>query len=92
MTRKFKLTEFREKIEAEGTIVVELDDGEPIRIPPPLLWPEPMPRGWEAQQKAILGEQYERWVAAGGSGKLLNAIIEEAQGASTGESSASSDS
>lgn len=84
--RRFVLTEYVNKIRAEGSIPVDLGEHGEVVIPPPLLWPEPMPRGMENQQKAILGEeQYARWKAAGGNGKLLDAIINEAQGSTTGE-------
>lgn len=88
--RRYKLTDFKQKRRDEASIVIELDDGSEVSIPPVEDWPDRLPRALDAAGRAILGEdEYKRFLAGGGSGRWLDAIITDAQGAKAGESSAS---
>ncbi len=85
-----------EKREQHPDIEIEGDNGEVFRIPPPELWPDAVHEAASRNQliplaTALLGgaEQYAAFRAAGGSASLLNAIVAEHTGASTGESTAS---
>lgn len=90
----YNLAEFKDRRRTEGTICIELGDGEePILIPPPELWPDDLPvrRGAKAVAIGLLGQdEFDRFVAAGGSGKILDAIFLDAtkdtQGVEPGES------
>lgn len=71
--------------------------GETFVLPAPTAWPD------EAFERArsddplgasrlILGDDYDRFVAAGGNSLFLQRLVEKLHGASVGESSASSSS
>lgn len=89
---RIKLSEFKERKLADA---VEIDYGDGVLVvPPPELWSDEtreVPAGdIVALARAIVGaDAYEAFVAAGGSASMLNAIIEEENGTTTGESSAS---
>ena len=87
--RRVVLTEFRDRRIAEASIEIELPDGPPVVIPPPDLWPDDIDTvrdDLREMGRLILGDtEWDRFVAAGGTGKLLNALFVEAQGVSTGE-------
>ena len=90
--RKFNLDHFIDD-QAAAAIVFEFK-GEEFSIPAQALWPDRMPSalraGYDALGRAVLGdEQWERYSALGGTGRVLNAFYahatEETQGVSLGE-------
>ena len=94
---RVSLSEFKDKRIEEASVVIDLDpddDGnerDPIVIPPPEMWPDRIPRGAVNTAKAIIGEsEFERFVEAGGSAKILDAIFrdqtQQIQGVDPGKS------
>jgi hypothetical protein len=94
--RRYNFAEFVETRRREDGIPVDMPDGAPLVIPPGILWPEAAFEAMRAGDmagctRAFLGdEQYDRLIAAGGSWRIIDAIIRDHEGASAGESSASS--
>jgi len=87
MAHRYKLSDYRSKRIEEASIVVELDDGTDITIPPADCWPDKLPRGGEALFRAVLGDdQFDRYIAAGGTMKLLDSIVADATKATVPES------
>lgn len=93
------LAEYKQRRTDEASIAIELEgDQPPVVIPPPEFWPDDLPRGGGHRLAvAILGqEEFDRFVAAGGSARIVNAIFEEMsekiQGEDPGKSSSSGDS
>lgn len=87
---KVKLSDFKERKEIEGAIDVEMDDGQVFRFPPPELWPDEFTRtrkdmAPEEQARALLGEQFDAFIAAGGTIMLALSIVGDHHGASAGE-------
>lgn len=88
---KVRLSDFKERKEAEGAIDVETDDGQVFRIPPPELWPDEVGALASNNQmvelgQALLGDDtYKQFVAAGGSATILSAIFAEVHGLNVGE-------
>lgn len=76
--RHVVLADFKAKKEQEGAIDIETDAGV-FTIPPPELWPdeaiEQMDSDPVAASKALLGDRYTEFVAAGGSAALIMAIV-----------------
>jgi hypothetical protein len=90
-THKVKLSDFRERKRAQGTVEIEADDGTVFKVDPPELWPDEVnfARNNVAAAKIILGDQYEAFIAAGGTALLLVGIVGEVHGVTLGESLAS---
>lgn len=89
MTR-INFAQFVERKRDEGSVPIDMPDGSEVVIPPPVLWPELADAAPDAIVVAILGEeQATRYLAQGGTFKLLAAIFEEAQGVTMGEAPAS---
>jgi hypothetical protein len=88
---RVKLSDFKERKELEGAIEIETDDGQVFRLPPPEVWPDEVEELYRKREivsmcRAIMGDEpYDRYVAAGGSASLLNAIFAEYHGTSAGE-------
>ncbi len=88
--KKYNLGEFVERRLVDAGIEIELPDGQ-IVLPPPELWPDAVNElfkadDYEGAARLILGEDAHcRFVAAGGTWKLLNAILVDARGADAGE-------
>jgi hypothetical protein len=84
------VTEVREK---HPDIVIELDEGEPIRILPPQLWPDAVTKlGADnlAVAQELMGDRYSDFIAGGGTIGVFGEIIGDATGdGDLGESSAS---
>jgi hypothetical protein len=89
--RRVVLADYKAKKIDEGAIDIELDDGTIVTVPPPQVWPDDVilaartgdPIG---PAKLLLGDkEYERFLAGGGSGSVLNAIIFDELGMSPGE-------
>lgn len=94
----FAFQEFIDEREAETAIPFTMPNGETFTIPGPDFWPDRLPNavreGFDALGRAILGDDdWDRFVAAGGKGRALNAFyawaVEQRQGATPGESEAS---
>lgn len=91
--RRYKLSEFRRRADDEGAITIETDDGTEFVIPAPANWPDEFRRvaratgnDPEAIARCIIGDEtYDEFVAKGGSARILDAIIVDAQGATPGE-------
>lgn len=95
------LADFKAKKAEEGSVPIDLGDGEVIRTRSPFTLSD---EEFKALNKAsnsndiegvariMLGDQYERFTAAGGTSALLAAIIEEYAEVADPESGASSDS
>lgn len=85
MPQRINLANYVERKNDAGAIVIELADGE-ITVPPAELWSDKahaaaMGNKMAEATKLILGdEQHARFVAAGGNWRILNGIIEQAQG------------
>jgi hypothetical protein len=91
MKKRYVLTEFIERRIEEAGIDIELPDGTTVTIPPGELWPEETAPlldadDYQAAAQVILGaDEWARFVAAGGSWKLMNSILRDARGANAGE-------
>lgn len=92
MSRRVLLKEFTDRKRDEGSTEVETEDGQVFVVPPPLFWPDDFgeiarSRDVAAQAAAMLGsvDELDRFVAAGGSPKVLVAIVTEAIQATPGE-------
>lgn len=80
MSRRVLLSEFKEKRTAERGIDIEAANGEVFHVPPPETWPDEVFGDSDpvAQAQKLWGEEkYAEYVAAGGTARLLAAIIEE---------------
>lgn len=93
---KVKLSDFKAEKADEGAIEIEDDNGEIYHIDPPELWSDDITALNDADDnigvaRALIGgdDQYEKFVAAGGSAMLLLSIIGDTHGVSVGESKAS---
>lgn len=83
--KTYNLSEFRERRITEASVMVELPDGDPIAVPPPDCYPDKLPRGGRALFDAIIGEsEVQRFIDAGGTLRMLDKIIEDANGVDTG--------
>lgn len=97
---RVRLTDYKAKKRDEGAIEIEADDGSVFRVDPPLVWSDETLALSQDRTKVVelatslLGgpEEYERFLAAGGSAALLSGILAEEHGADVGESAASSSS
>lgn len=84
------LSDYKAKKAEEGAIDIVAGD-ETFTVPPAALWPDEMTtpevRGdWVAQAKLLLGDDaYARFVAAGGTAVLLQAIVNDELGEAAGE-------
>lgn len=76
------LTDWRAERDETASVTIEMPDGQPpIVFPPPERWPDFNPRDVDKAMRKILGdEQFDRWVAAGGTGKELDRIYTDASG------------
>lgn len=99
MTRRIKLSEFKEQRRSEGGIEIEAADGEVFVIDPPELWPDEALALAQANDnlgvaRLVIGgdDAYARYVAAGGTAALLGQIFQDFTGATPGKSQASSSS
>lgn len=93
--RRVRLADYIERRKAAEGIAVELPDGTDVTIPPSELWPDEAFAALDANDMAravelILGDGHARFVAAGGTWRILNGIVREQQGLDVGESEASS--
>jgi hypothetical protein len=76
------------------SIEIEAGGGQVFTIDAPALWPDDIFEAASAGRivdagRLLLGESYEVFTQAGGTSALLFQIIQDAQGASLGESAAS---
>lgn len=86
MPHKVTYSEFRDRRIAEASIEVDMGDGLVITIPPEECWPHTMPRSLDKSMRAIIGdEQVDAYLAAGGSLRMLDAIVADVQGAPKGK-------
>lgn len=84
----YKLAELRERRMADASIVVEFGDGDDdkVVIPPIECWPDKMPATDDELYRAICGaDAIDRYLAAGGTLRLLAAAFEDAQGVKRGK-------
>lgn len=95
MTRRAprKVSEFKEKRREKGGLEIEMENGVVFFLEPPELWPD-MPRypSDDDVARAALGDRYDEFVDAGGTGRLANALLMERHEVDIPESSASADS
>lgn len=97
---RVKLSDFKAKKEEEGAIDIEMDDETVFRIPPPELWPdtvgECLAKGETlVAARALIeanGQNYEEFVAKGGSATIILGVIGDIHGETVPESGASSSS
>lgn len=80
------LSEWRKAREEAGSLDIDLGDGSPpVRLLPPELWPPAVtealrdhPGDFDAQGRAVLGDaEYERFLAAGGTARVLDQLIRD---------------
>lgn len=93
------LADFKAKKRDEGAIDIELENGTTVRVDPPELWPDEAQKlgragDDEGAAVALLGgqDQYDEFVAGGGTAMLLWSIVKDVHGLNAGESGASSSS
>ncbi len=98
MSKMFVFQEFLDERAVESAIPFVMPNGEEFVIPGPDFWPDRLPNavreGFGALGRAILGDaDWVRFLAAGGTGRQLNAFyqwaVEQRQGVTPGESEAS---
>jgi hypothetical protein len=100
MGKKVNLAAYKAEKQAEHGIEIEGENGEVFRVDPPHLWPDEvleqldtaggLSTGTVRVARALLGDQYDAFVAAGGSAALLSMIVEDQVRGALGESQASS--
>lgn len=91
--RRYKLSAFREQRDAEAAIEIETDSGRVFTVPAPENWPDSFRsvarasgNDPEALARCILGDEtFDEFLDCGGSARILDAIIADAQGATPGE-------
>lgn len=93
--RVVKIAEWAEAKHAESAIHIEGLDGSEFVIPPAVLWTEEQimaARTGDAilQAKALFGDQYDAFCAAGGTPVMVDELIKDEWGLRPPESSASS--
>lgn len=97
-SRVINLADFKDKKKQEGSLEIELSDGTKIHIDAPEIWPDEAVPFIEAKDNIGLGrflmgeENYDLFVADGGSSAMIGSMLDERHGATLGKSSASSDS
>lgn len=77
------LTAWRKAREEAGALDIDLGDGSPpVRLLPPELWPDAVhqqlrenPGDLDGQARAVLGDDYDRFIAGGGTARILNQLI-----------------
>lgn len=98
---KVKLSDFKAKQEDEGAIDLTMDNDSVYRLAPPQLWPDSVGdylANKELREAARVivelldGQNYEEFVAVGGSAQIVMGVIETVHGESVPESGASSSS
>lgn len=92
MPKHVDLNAYRgQQIEDRGIVLAAGERS--FTIPPPVLWPEEAIRliGVDAYgvARAVLGDEYDAFIAAGGTGPLLMRMVEEQEQIAAGESPAS---
>jgi hypothetical protein len=88
MARRYIWSEFREERIEEASVEVEMPDGWVLTVPPAECWPDDLPAtGGEPLFRAIVGDdEFDRFIEAGGTMKLLDQMLLDSQGvSSTGE-------
>lgn len=96
MARKVNLHDYREQRRQEAGVELDLGDGRIVWLDPPDLWPDEVAEMAQRGEnisiaKALLGDDdYEAFIAAGGTAGLIAMLVADAQGVSLGESAASS--
>jgi len=85
--KRFVLSEYKEKIEQESMVEIDLGDDNPIKLRPMALWTDEMLELAQANdnlglaQKIVGGEsEWQRFVSAGGSVTLIYSILAESMG------------
>jgi len=89
---RYKLSEVVAEIRDEHEqIEIETDDGQVFSIDPPELWPDDVLAAANPVEsaRAVLGDRYSAFLAAGGSAGLVSVIVERESKARLGESAAS---
>lgn len=94
--RRIVLDDYKGKKRDEGAIDIETADGV-FSIDPPELWSDEAAAAAAANDgpgiaRALLGDKYDAFIAAGGSGTVIMSIIADEHRAPVGESDASSSS
>lgn len=85
------LTDFREKQRsAGGALDIELSTGDVITVDPPALWTDEvveLAAAGKIKESAhlLLGDDWDRFAADGGTAMILNAIIGDYWGGSLGK-------
>ena len=78
---RVNLTDYLDKKGSEGGFDIDLPDGSSIAIPPPEVWPEEVANAGQedvkAIAKALLGDRYDEFIAAGGSSFALASMVQE---------------
>lgn len=98
MATRVRFADYVERKKAAGAIIIELDEGVEVTVPPAELWPDGvfdanLAGDADRASRLVLGDdQYAVFVAAGGNWRILNGIIAEQQGVGVGESGASPES
>lgn len=90
MARRVNLAAFKEMKNEENSIVIEAADGLEFTIPAPETWPDEIGALALANDnvgmgRALLGDDYDVFVEAGGSASLLGAIVADEFGVSAPE-------
>lgn len=93
---RISLAEFKARRRDDEALIIDTDDGGEFVVDPSVLWPDEAMALLAANDivgaaRAIIGDRYDAFIAAGGSAAILAAIIEEHAGGTLGESPASSD-
>jgi len=96
------LADYKERKADEGAIDIVLSDGSTFRIPPPELWPDVVVSrvqveraggaayGLDEMARGIVGDdEFDRFVADGGTSTLFHSILKDEHNLDPGESSAS---
>jgi hypothetical protein len=92
--RKVRFTDYVDR-RREDSIEIELPDGSTVIVPPGELWPDAAHDALAAGDMAettrlVLGDDHDRFVAAGGNWRILSGILQDVRGTDPGESAASS--
>lgn len=100
MSKTINFAEWKKQQAEQHTLVIDLEEGRTLTVPPMVLWPRPLEdedgkpnEQNEAYMRRICGDEaYQTYLDEGGTFNMLDAMVKDALGLNSGKSDASSQS